>query len=48
MKRRYSTEPDLFVINQKLTEEDKKQFSFFIAEARKKASLKKVKHKKAA
>ena len=48
MKRRYSTEPDLFVINKKLTDEESKEISTFIKVYKQTAALKKVKHKKAA
>jgi hypothetical protein len=48
MKRRQSTEPDLYVISKKLTDKESKEISDFIKEYKRKQALKKVKHKKAA
>ncbi|MBX3163774.1 MAG: hypothetical protein KF900_04790 [Bacteroidetes bacterium] len=49
MKRTRKTEPDLFVVNQKLTAKEVKELSDFIKEHRKKqALLKPKKHRKAA
>ena len=36
MKRKESNEPDLFVVNKKLTEKEAKEFSDFIEECKKK------------
>lgn len=47
MKKRQSTEPDLFVVNKKLTEKEKKEFSDFIENYKRKQAAKK-KHRKAA
>lgn len=48
MKRRKSEEPDLYVINKKLTDKDRKEISAFIKAHKEKQKLKKSKHKKAA
>jgi hypothetical protein len=48
MKRRKSKEPDLFVVNKKLTEKERKEISDFIEEYKRKKALKKTKHRKAA
>ncbi len=47
MKRRLSTEPDLFVVPHKLTKQESKEISEFIEEYKRKQE-KKSKHKKAA
>lgn len=47
MKRRQSTEPDLFVVNRKLTAQEAKEISEFIKEHKRKQAIKK-KHRKAA
>ena len=48
MKRKQSTEPDLYVINKKPTKKENQEFSKFIEEYKRKQALKKVKHRKAA
>ena len=48
MKKRQSTEPDLYVVNKKLTDKEAKEISAFIKEYKAKQSFKKSKHKKAA
>ena len=50
MKRRQSTEPDLFVISKKLTDKESKEISDFIRDykAKKTDTLNKNKHRKAA
>ena len=48
MKRRQSTEQDLFVVNRKLTEQEAKEISDFIKEHKKKQALKNSKSRKAA
>ena len=48
MKRKESQEPDLYVINRKLTEKEKQELNDFIREYREKQKKKKSKHKKAA
>ena len=48
MKRKQSTEPDLYVVNRKLTEQEAKEISEFIKEHKKKQALKNAKHRKAA
>ena len=48
MKRKQSTEPDLYVVNKKLTDKEAKEISAFIKEYKAKKSLKNSKHKKAA
>ena len=48
MKRRQSTEPDLFVINKELTVKEKQEMRDFIEEHKKKTALKKNRHRKAA
>ncbi len=48
MKKKYSTEPDLYVVPHKLTKEESKEMAEFIEEYKRKQALKKVKHKKAA
>ncbi len=47
MKRKLSTEPDLYVVNKKPTEQELKELSEFIKEYKRKQALKK-KHRKAA
>jgi hypothetical protein len=47
MKKRESIEPDLYVVNKKLTEKEKQEISAFIQADKLKQKLKK-KHKKAA
>ena len=46
MKRKQSTEPDLFVVNRKLTESERKEISEFIEKVKQKQKAKK--HRKAA
>lgn len=48
MKRKQSSEPDLYVINRKLTKKEKQEMRDFIENHKKKAALKKSKHRKAA
>ena len=50
MKRKQSTEPDLFVVSKKLTDKESKEISDFIRnyKAKKADALKKNKHRKAA
>ncbi|HRG00861.1 MAG TPA: hypothetical protein PKZ75_07075 [Bacteroidia bacterium] len=48
MKRKQSKEPDLYVVNRKLTVQEAKEISDFIKEHKKKKALKVAKHKKAA
>ena len=48
MKKRQSTEPDLYVVNRKLTDKEAKEISDFIKEYKRKQALKKAKHSKAA
>lgn len=47
MKRKQSTEPDLYVVNKKPTEKELEELSEFIKEYKRKQALKK-KHQKAA
>lgn len=47
MKRKKSTEPDLYVVNRKMTEKERKEMAEFIKEYKRKKALKK-KHRKAA
>lgn len=39
MKRKESNEPDLFVVNKKLTKKEAKEFSDFIEECKKKNAV---------
>ncbi len=49
MKKRESNEPDLFVVNKKLTDKERKEISDFIEEyKRNQVLIKKRKHRKAA
>ena len=50
MKRRQSTEPDLFVVSKKLTDKESKEISDFIKDykAKKAKALNKNKHRKVA
>ena len=48
MKRKLSTEPDLYVINIKPTEKELQELRDFIIEYKRKMALKKTKHRKAA
>lgn len=48
MKKRKSTEPDLYVVNKKLTKKERKEMSDFIEAHKLKQKLKKTKHRKAA
>ena len=49
MKKRESKEPDLYVVNKKLTEKERKEISDFIEEYKRQQALgKKRKHRKAA
>ena len=48
MKRRQSTEPDLYVINKKPTKKEIQELRDFIAEYKKKQTLKNTKQRKAA
>ncbi len=48
MKRRQSSEPDLYVVHKKLTKQEAKEISEFIKEHKKKQALKNNKQKKAA
>ena len=48
MKKRNSTEPDLFVVNRKLSEKERKEIVDFIEAYKQKNSLKKKKLLKAA
>lgn len=45
MKKKLSTEPDLYVINKKPSEKERKEFSDFIKEHKRKQALKKQKQK---
>ena len=47
MKRRESNEPDLFVLNKKLTAKEEKEFSDFIEECKKKTAAAKKRRKAA-
>ena len=47
MKRKQSTEPDLYVINKKLTEKEAMEISAFIKEHKRKQGLKKNQRKAA-
>ena len=48
MKRKESNEPDLFVVNKKLSEKERKEISEFIKQAKRKRELKNKKPRKAA
>lgn len=48
MKRKLSTEPDLYVVNRKLNAQEAKEISEFIQEYKKKQALKSSKQRKAA
>lgn len=48
MKRRQSTEPDLYVVNKKPTKKEIQELRDFIIDYKKKEALKKAKHRKAA
>ena len=48
MKRRESKEPDLYVINKKLSDNEKQEISAFIEAYKLKQKIKRAKHKKAA
>lgn len=48
MKRRQSTEPDLYVVNKKLTAKEAKEISEIIKEYKRKEALKVSKHRKVA
>lgn len=48
MKKKESKEPDLYVVNRKLTEKERRELSEFIEQVKRKKELKKKKHRKAA
>jgi hypothetical protein len=48
MKRKQSTEPDLYVINKKPTEKDLEEITAFIKDYKRKQALKKRNRKKTA